>query len=64
MYKYEVDATRTVGATEQTRDTGRTDGQTDGWTDGVKQIYPQQFRCAEDIIMKIEGKEKALKTRD
>ena len=32
MYKYEMDPTRTVGATEQTRDAGR--------TDGVKPIYP------------------------
>ena len=30
MYKYEMDPTRTVGATERTRDAGRTDGQTDG----------------------------------
>ena len=29
MYKYEMDPTRTVGATERTRDAGRTDGQTD-----------------------------------
>ena len=43
MYKYEMDPTRIVGATEQTRDAGqtdgRTDGQTDGWTDGVQTIY-------------------------
>ena len=32
MYKYEMDPTRTVGATERTRDVGR--------TDGVKPIYP------------------------
>ena len=36
MYKYEMDPTRTVGATEQTRDAGRTDGR----MDGVKPIYP------------------------
>ena len=30
MYKYEMDQTRTVGATEQTRDAGWTDGQTEG----------------------------------
>ena len=36
MYKYEMDATRTVGATEQTRHAGRTDRQ----MDGVKPIYP------------------------
>ena len=30
IYKYETDPTRTVGATERTRDAGRTDGQTDG----------------------------------
>ena len=40
MYKYEMDPTKTVGATEQTRDGGRTDGQTDGQTDGVKPVYP------------------------
>ena len=32
MYKYEMDSTRTVGATERTRDAGRTDGPTDGRT--------------------------------
>ena len=41
MYKYEMDPTRTLGATEQARDAGQTDGQTDGWTDGwSKTIYP------------------------
>ena len=40
IYKYETDPTRTVGATERTRDAGRTDRRTDGWTDGVKPIYP------------------------
>ena len=30
MYKYEMDPTRTVDATERTWDAGRTDGQTDG----------------------------------
>ena len=34
MYKYEMDPTRTVGATEITRDVGWTDGQTDGRIDG------------------------------
>ena len=29
MYKYEMDPTRTVGATERTRDVGRTDGQSE-----------------------------------
>ena len=33
MCKYEMDPTRTVGSTEQTRDVGRTDGQTDGRTE-------------------------------
>ena len=36
MYEYEMDPSRTVGATEQTRDVGRMDGR----TDGVKPIYP------------------------
>ena len=40
MYNYEMDPTRTVGATDQTQDAGRTDIWTDGWTDGVKPIYP------------------------
>ena len=30
MYEYEMDPTRTVGATEQTLDVGRMDGRTDG----------------------------------
>ena len=37
MYKYDMDPTRTVGATEQTQDAGRKDRQ----TDGVKPIYPR-----------------------
>ena len=36
MCKYEMDPTRTVGTTERTPDTGRTDRR----TDGVKPIYP------------------------
>ena len=44
MYKYEMDATKTVGATEWTQNTEGTDGQmdrqTNGRTDGVKPIYP------------------------
>ena len=35
MYKYEMDPTRTVGATEQTQDAGM-----DGRMDGVKPVYP------------------------
>ena len=34
MYEYEMDPTRTVGATKQTRDAERTDGRTDRRTDG------------------------------
>ena len=34
MYEYEMDPTRTVGATEWTRNAGRTDGQADGQTAG------------------------------
>ena len=30
MYEYKMDLIKTVGATERTRDAGRTDGQTDG----------------------------------
>ena len=43
MYQYEMDPTRTVGATEQTRDEdGWTDGQMDGWTAG-NQYTPKQL---------------------
>ena len=53
MYKYKMDPTRTVGATEQTQDAGRTEGRTyrrtDGQMDIVKPIYPQQLRCAAGI---------------
>ena len=42
MYPYEMDLTRTVGATERICDAGRTrDGRTDGRTDGV--IPPNNF---------------------
>ena len=34
LYEYEMDPTRTVGATERRRDAGRTDGRTDRRTDG------------------------------
>ena len=45
MYKYEMDPTRTVDATEQTRDAGRTDGRTDGQMDGQSEtnIAPNNF---------------------
>ena len=51
MYKYEMDPTRTVGATERTRDAGRTqDGRrTDGRMDRRMewiQYTPQQLCCA------------------
>ena len=39
IYKYEMDPTRTAGATERTGDAGWTDGR----MDGVKPIYPQQL---------------------
>ena len=54
MYKYEMDPTRTVGATEQTRDVGRTDRRTDRWMDGWmewNQYTPQQLCCVEGIII-------------
>ena len=40
MYKYEMDPTKTVGATEQTRDAGQTDGRTDRRTDGWTEWNP------------------------
>ena len=45
MYKYEMDPTWIVGATEQTRDAGRTDGQMDGRTNGRSEtnIPPNNF---------------------
>ena len=50
MYKYDVDPSRTVGATERTRDAGRTDGRMDirmdGQTDGRmewNQYTPNNF---------------------
>ena len=53
MYKYEMDPTRIVGATEQTQDAGRTDGETDRRRDGQmewNQYTSQQLHCAEGII--------------
>ena len=45
MYKYEMDPTRTVGATEQTQDAGQTVGRTDGRMDGRSEtnILPNNF---------------------
>ena len=45
MHKYEMDPTRTVGATERTRDAGRTDGRME-WN----QYTPQQLRCVYNDI--------------
>ena len=54
MYEYEMDPTRTVGATERTRDAGRTDGRTDGQTEW-NQYTPQQLRCVGGIIITIHA---------
>ena len=53
MYKYEMDPTKTVDATERTRDGGRTDGRTEGRTDEVKPVYPPQQLCC--IIMYVHS---------
>ena len=48
-----MDPTKTVGATEPTRDAGQMDGQTDGQTDGQaewNQYTPQQLRCVWGIM--------------
>ena len=42
MCKYEMDPTKTVGATERKPDAGQTDRWTDGRADGVKPVYPPQ----------------------
>ena len=46
MYLYEMDPTRTVGATDRTRDAGRTDGRME-WNHYI----PQKLRCAAGIII-------------
>ena len=52
MYEYEMDPTWIVGATEQTRDAGRTDRQTDRQKDGLSEtnIPPTTSLCG-GIIM-------------
>ena len=53
MYKYEMDPTRTVGATERTQDGGRTDRGTDRGADRRtewNQHTRQQLRCSGGII--------------
>ena len=47
MYKYEMDPTRTVGATERMGDAGRTDGLKDRWMDGRSEtnIPPTTLLC-------------------
>ena len=57
MYKYEMDPTRTVGATERTHDAGWTDGQTNKRTDRPmewNQYTPPQLRCARGMIIMIK----------
>ena len=51
MYKYGMDPTRTVCATERTRDAGWTDEQTDGRTDGRSEtnIPPNNFETCRVI---------------
>ena len=53
MDKYEMDPTRTLGATERTQDAGQMDGRTDRQTDGRSEtnIPAQQLPCAGGIIM-------------
>ena len=48
MYKYEIDLTRTVSATEQTQDAGWTDR----WMDRTKPIYPPTTSLYGGIIMR------------
>ena len=50
MCKYEMDPTRTVGATERTRDAGRMDWRTDGQTEW-NQYTPQQLHCVWGLMM-------------
>ena len=54
MYKYQMDPTKTVGATEWTQNDGQTDGRTDGGrTDGRTEwnrYIPQQLRCVGGIM--------------
>ena len=52
MCKYQMDPTRTVGATERTRDAGRMDGRTDGRTEW-NQYTSQQLRCVGGIKIHI-----------
>ena len=54
MYKYEMDPTRTVGATERTRDAGRTDGQTDRWSETST---PKQLHCAGGLIEQFQNRD-------
>ena len=51
MYKYEMDSTRTVGATERTRDAGWMDGRMDGRMEG-NQYTPQQLHCIMMLLYK------------
>ena len=59
MCKYEMDPIRTVGATEWTRDAGRTHGRTDRRTDrridGVKATYPPTTSLCGGIMNKLSN---------
>ena len=53
MYKHEMEPTKTVGGTEQTRDTGQKDGRTVGQTeDGQSEtsIIPKKLHCIINVI--------------
>ena len=56
MYKYEMDPTRTVGTTEQTRDVRRMDWCMERWTDGRRKTnIPPTTLCAGGIIIFVGG---------
>ena len=56
MYKYEVDQTRIVGATERTCDAGLTrDGRTDGRTEGNQYTLPPKTSlCGKFVSLQSE----------
>ena len=74
MYNYEMDPTRTLGATERTRNAGRMDGRTDRRTDGRSEtnippnnlvVRGYKYLCsAKDSMVQTQWRHLQLKTAD
>ena len=63
MHKYEMDPTRTVGTTEQTRDAGWTDGRRDGQTDGRSEANIPHHPTKLDLLSSLNERKVLFRIR-